>query len=42
VCPAPFFDREVFVGEDDTLSFRYTVVIADGAPDPAALARIAG
>ncbi|OLF17061.1 DUF6807 domain-containing protein [Actinophytocola xanthii] len=42
VCPAPFFDREVLVVEDGTLCFRYTVVIADGAPDPAALARIAG
>jgi hypothetical protein len=42
VCPAPFFDREVRVLPDQTLSYRYTVVIADGAPDPAALAQVAG
>ncbi|MCT2582404.1 DUF6807 domain-containing protein [Actinophytocola gossypii] len=37
VCPAPFFDREVTVAADQTLSYGYTVVVADGAPDPAAL-----
>ncbi|GAB3460259.1 DUF6807 domain-containing protein [Actinophytocola sediminis] len=42
VCPAPFFDREVIVDADQTLSCRYTVVIADDAPDPAALARVVG
>lgn len=42
VCPAPFFDEAVSVIADRTLSFRYTVVIADGAPDPAALAQVVG
>jgi Methane oxygenase PmoA len=42
VCPAPFFDREVPVPANETLTFRYTVVVADGAPDPAALAEVAG
>lgn len=42
VCPAPFFDREVPVAPDQELSYGYTVVIADGAPDPAALAQVAG
>lgn len=40
VCPAPFFDREVPVGADRALSHHYTVVVADGAPDPSALARV--
>jgi len=40
VCPAPFFDRVVPVVPGQTLSFRHTVVIADGAPDPAALANV--
>jgi Methane oxygenase PmoA len=42
VCPAPFFATEVPVAAGQALSYRYTVVIADGAPDPAALARVAG
>lgn len=37
VCPAPFFDTEVPVGPGASLSYRYTVLIADGAPDPAEL-----
>lgn len=32
ICPAPFFDTEVTVAPDETLSFRYAVVIADGDP----------
>lgn len=36
-CPAPFFSAEVPVAADETLSLRYAVVIADGAPEPAAL-----
>lgn len=42
VCPAPFFDREVSVGAGQALSYSYAVVIADGAPDPAALAAVVG
>jgi methane monooxygenase PmoA-like len=37
VCPAPFFDTEVPLAPDASMSFRYAVVIADGAPDPAEL-----
>lgn len=37
-CPAPFFDEEVPLAPDDTLTLTYSVIIADGAPDPAALA----
>ncbi|MPZ80039.1 MAG: hypothetical protein GEV28_06425 [Actinophytocola sp.] len=37
VCPAPFFDTEVPVAPDETLTFRYTVIVADGSPDPAGL-----
>jgi hypothetical protein len=42
VCPAPFFDTETPVAPGETLTFRYTVAIADGSPDPAALAALAG
>jgi len=34
VNPAPFFSEEVPFGPDQTLTFRYAVVIADGAADP--------
>lgn len=37
VCPAPFFDTEVPVAPDEELSYRYTIAIADGTPDPAGL-----
>jgi hypothetical protein len=40
VCPAPFFDTEVLLAPDETRSYRYTVVIADGSPDPGAVAGI--
>ncbi|MFC9948590.1 DUF6807 domain-containing protein [Streptomyces pratensis] len=32
--PAPFFSEEVPFGPGETLTFRYAVVIADGAGDP--------
>ena len=38
VCPAPFFDQEVKAHPEQTLTYRYAVVIADGAPDPEPLA----
>jgi Methane oxygenase PmoA len=41
VCPAPFFDTEVPLAPGGSLSYRYTVVIADGAPDPEALVELA-
>jgi len=41
VCPAPFFDTEVPVAPDQALTYRYAVAIADGRPDPAALAATA-
>lgn len=31
LCPAPFFSEELSFGADETLAFRYAVVIADGA-----------
>ncbi len=37
VCPAPFFDTEVPLAPGESRSYRYTVAIADGAPDAAAL-----
>lgn len=37
-CPAPFFAEEVPVAAGETFGLRYGVVVADGAPDPAALA----
>ncbi|MGH3880245.1 MAG: PmoA family protein [Actinophytocola sp.] len=37
VCPAPFFSSEVPVAPGESLSYRYTVVIADGTPDLAEL-----
>jgi hypothetical protein len=41
ICPAPFFDTEVTVKADETLTFRYAVVIADGAADPGRAAQLA-
>ena len=41
VCPAPFFSREVPVAADDELTFRYAVVIADGAREPDEIADLA-
>ncbi|HEV7649548.1 MAG TPA: PmoA family protein [Actinophytocola sp.] len=38
VCPAPFFDTEVTVAPGETRTYRHTVTIADGDPDPASLA----
>lgn len=38
VCPAPFFAEEVPVAAGGTLALRYGVVVADGTPNPAALA----
>ncbi|MCL3859474.1 PmoA family protein [Actinotalea sp. K2] len=35
VNPAPFFSEEVPFGPGESLTFRYAVVIADGAADPA-------
>ena len=35
VNPAPFFSQEVVFGPEETLQFRYAVVIADGPADPA-------
>ncbi|WP_017606549.1 DUF6807 domain-containing protein [Nocardiopsis alkaliphila] len=32
VCPAPFFDQEVDIEPEQTLAYRYAVVIADGDP----------
>ncbi|GHJ45964.1 hypothetical protein Cs7R123_33060 [Catellatospora sp. TT07R-123] len=40
VCPAPFFDEEVTMAHDGSLLLRYAVVVADGSPDPAALAAL--
>lgn len=37
-CPAPFFSAEVPLPPGETLTLTYAVVIADGTPDPAALA----
>lgn len=37
VCPAPFFDTEVTVDPAQTRTYRHTVTIADGDPDPASL-----
>ncbi|MGH3762692.1 PmoA family protein [Actinophytocola sp.] len=42
VCPAPFFDTEVPLPAGESLSYRYTVVIADGSPDPADLVTSVG
>ena len=39
--PAPFFSTEVPFAPGDTLRFRYAVVIADGACDPASAAALA-
>lgn len=39
--PAPFFSTEVPFGPGDTLTFRYAVVIADGASDPSSAAELA-
>ncbi len=36
-CPAPFFSAEVSVAPAETLTLRYAVIVADGAPDPATL-----
>ena len=41
VCPAPFFDTEFPWAADAALTLRYDIAIADGAPDPAACARLA-
>lgn len=41
VCPAPFFDTEVPLAPGESLSYRYTVVIADGSPDPSTLVELA-
>jgi Methane oxygenase PmoA len=41
VCPAPFFDTEFPFVPDAALTLRYDIAIADGAPDPAACARLA-
>ena len=40
--PAPFFSTEVPFAPGDTLRFRYAVVIADGAADPASARRARG
>jgi Methane oxygenase PmoA len=37
VCPAPFFDTEIRLPPGESLTYRYRVTIADGAPDPASL-----
>ncbi|WP_456844130.1 DUF6807 domain-containing protein [Cellulomonas sp. P5_C6] len=39
--PAPFFSTEVPFGPGDSLTFRYAVVIADGASDPSSAAELA-
>jgi hypothetical protein len=39
--PAPFFSTEVPFGPGDSLTFRYAVVIADGASDPSLAASLA-
>ena len=39
--PAPFFSTEVPFGPGDTLRFRYAVVVADGACDPASAGALA-
>ncbi|MCI2957647.1 PmoA family protein [Agromyces atrinae] len=41
LCPAPFFSEECSVEPGDTLRLIYTVVIADGASDPARAASLA-
>lgn len=38
VCPAPFFDTAIPVAPGESRSYRYTVIVADGGPDAAALA----
>jgi hypothetical protein len=35
LCPAPFFSERVAFAPGATLTFRYAVVVADGAADPA-------
>jgi hypothetical protein len=42
VCPAPFFDTSVAVAPGESRSYRYAVVIADGAPSAAELAASVG
>jgi hypothetical protein len=42
VNPAPFFSEEVAFARGQTLTFRYAVVIADGAADPARGEALAG
>ena len=42
VNPAPFFSEEVPFGVGETLTFRYAVVIADGAADPQRGEQLAG
>jgi hypothetical protein len=34
LCPAPFFDEEVPIRPNETLTYRYAIVIADGDPGP--------
>ncbi len=41
LCPAPFFSEEYQLVEDDTLTLRYDVCVADDALDPAACERLA-
>lgn len=41
LCPAPFFDTEYPFAAGASLTLRYDIVIADGALDPAACARLA-
>ncbi|WP_456823448.1 DUF6807 domain-containing protein [Cellulomonas sp. P5_E12] len=40
--PAPFFSTEVPFAPGDSLTFRYAVVVADGASNPATAAELAG
>jgi hypothetical protein len=41
LCPAPFFNEEVSVGDEETIEFRYAVVIADGDHYDEGAARLA-
>lgn len=41
LCPAPFFSEEVPVASEQTLAFRYAVVVADGAADAGRAAELA-
>ena len=38
VCPAPFFDEEVVVAPEETFTYRYAVVVADGDQEAKELA----